>query len=213
MLARAVASESRANFLALTSATLESKWFGESAKLIQAAFELARGELEPCIVFFDEIDGLGRSRTEQDQSSVYSFKCELLRNMDEISGATAVSVVACTNCPDALDPALKRRFPCVLRVDKPTLEERRSILRVLDPEGDPAVLARVAEASEGKTGAELTTMHRAACHNRLWARKRRDGTPWLEEALARQVVRDGRHLLSHLPRLTVSDWAVVGGKP
>ena len=109
MLARALASESGVPFVALTSATLESRWYGDTPKLLASAFRLARDEWQPCILFMDEIDGMGRKRSDLDQACVYSFKTELLRNMDGVQDA-AVVVLACTNCPDSLDPALRRRF-------------------------------------------------------------------------------------------------------
>ena len=96
MLARALASESNVNFLSLSSATLQNKYWGESSKLVQAAFELARTELQPCIIFFDELDGLGRTRTESDQACDYQFKTELLRNMDGIDAQHRdAALVAC----------------------------------------------------------------------------------------------------------------------
>lgn len=136
MLVRALATDSGVPLLSMHSAVLESKWFGESSKLLSAAFYVARAELAPCIVFFDEIDGFGRARSDSDQSCVYSFKCELLRHMDGIdcaasSAHSAVVVIACTNCVRSLDSALRRRFTKTIEVGRPSEVERFDILRKL----------------------------------------------------------------------------------
>jgi transitional endoplasmic reticulum ATPase len=185
MLARALASESGVNFLALSSATLESKWWGESAKLVQAAFEMARTELQPCIIFFDEIDGIGRSRSEQDQACVYSFKTELLRNLDGVDGEhanSALMVLACTNCVNALDPALRRRRPRVIHVGRPSESARYDILRKLTKEefGDQHevimeknkeqridILKTVSSLAHNYTGSDLTALYSDASTLRL----------------------------------------------
>ena len=86
MLARAAARAGGAALLALSAAALESKWWGESPKLLEAAFRVARDELAPCVLFLDEVDGLGRARSEADQACVYSLKCELLRQLDALGG-------------------------------------------------------------------------------------------------------------------------------
>ena len=185
MLARALASECKVNFLSLSSATLESKWWGESAKLVQAAFDLARGELQPCIIFFDEIDGMGKARSDGDQACVYSFKTELLRNMDGIDKEhreCAVQVIACTNCLRTLDPALRRRLPLTIEVPKPDAAARHSILRKLTKEerrGGQEVVGKgsharkvstlklVADLTDGLTGSDLTALYSDASSVRL----------------------------------------------
>jgi SpoVK/Ycf46/Vps4 family AAA+-type ATPase len=174
MLARALASEARVPLLALHAAALESKWYGDSAKLIAAAFRLAREELAPCIVFFDEVDGLGRARSERDESCVYSLKCEMLRNMDgvDVDAASPVLVLACTNNVEALDPALRRRFGRTILVDRPTAQGRYDILRRLlrrEAAYDVAVAKRVARAAVGMTGSDLESLYAEASAARLAA--------------------------------------------
>ena len=206
LLARACARESGANFLPLHSAALESKWWGESPKLLQAAFRLARTTLAPCIVFFDEIDGLGRRRTEQDQSCVYSFKCELLRNIDGLDkdADAPVAVLACTNCPERLDPALRRRFASTVVVPLPSRDERRAILAVLtrgdDADVDPAALDRVADATQGRSGADLAALHAEACARRLWR------VCASEEDV--RAMNDGAELVRRMPALALADWGI-----
>ena len=201
LLARALASESGVPFLALTASALESKWYGDSSKLVQGAFRLARRELAPCIVFFDELDGLGRARSEADQSCVYALKTELLRNLDGADDErdAPVVVLACTNCPRALDPALRRRFPRQVRVDKPDELGRLDILRVLtrDEPADAGVLATVAKETPGRTGSDLAAIFADASAARF-------DPAGLEAALAAGM--DGEQLLAHAGPLSLAHW-------
>ena len=165
VLARACAYESNANFLPVDASAIENKWYGETPKLLKAIFDLARTDLAPCIVFLDEIDSMGRRRTERDQGHEYSLKCELLRHMDAVSCSESsvsgggvprtdgsppgsgrpVVVIGCTNTPQSLDEALSRRFPMRVRVGLPSREERVRILRSL-----------VSSAQDGSSGARPT---------------------------------------------------------
>ena len=168
MLARAVAAESGVPIITLHSAALESKWWGDSPKLLQSVFKQARTRFAPCIIFMDEIDGLGRARSEGDQSCVYSFKCELLRNMDSIQSDPVV-VIACTNCPRSIDPALLRRFQRKVEVSSPSLTERMSILKIImsHEHVDSVRPETIAEQTEAFTGADLSSLYEAACSSRL----------------------------------------------
>lgn len=208
MLARAVAAEGGVPFLALHSAGLESKWWGESPKLLQAAFTLARTELAPCIVFFDEIDGLGRRRTEADQSCVYSFKCELLRHMDGIQDVSdsPVLVLACTNCAESLDPALRRRFGRAVRVARPDEDERVDILRKLtrgEARTSQRLLRRVARAAEGLTGADLAVLYAEASTKRMESIA-------IEHEVSNGIIADGSDLVRRLGSLDWTHWAASG---
>ena len=208
LFAKACARESGANFMSLHSAALESKWWGESPKLLQAAFRMARTTLSPCIIFFDEIDGLGRNRSEQDQSCVYSFKCELLRNMDGIDKDvdSPVVVLGCTNCPKSLDPALLRRFTRHLSVPLPNRKERRDILSVVckrETDLDEALLGRVAENTEGFTGADLASLYNEACNHRWWTT-----TADVDEDLGH--IKDGGDFLKRMGALTETHWTHSG---
>ena len=175
MIARALAGEAGVPLLALHAAALESKWYGESPKLLQAAIALARDELAPCLIFFDEIDGLGRARREGDAACVYALKCELLRNLDALGDAPVV-VLACTNCPHALDAALRRRFESSVRIDLPTASERLAILRVAtatEARAPEDALRRVAVATGGYSGAGLVALVKRASALRLERNQRR----------------------------------------
>lgn len=178
MLARAAAHEARVPLITLHSAALESKWFGETPKLLNAVFTEARTRYAPCLIFMDEIDGLGRARSEQDQSCVYSFKCELLRNMDTLDGGAPVVVLACTNHVHALDPALRRRFQRTLHIGAPQEAERASILRALLKDETSSKKGSVADAlarrTPGMTGADLTSLYEAASALRMHAATEED---------------------------------------
>ena len=218
MLARAVASEANANFMSLSSSTLESKWFGESSKIVREAFRMARTELQPCIIFFDEIDGVGRRRNEADQSCTYSLKTELLKNLDGEAGedsSSAVMVLACTNCESSLDPALRRRLPKVLHVDKPDLEARVDILVKMTFEEATSVTPRkgkkiptvrlVAELTEGFTGSDLSALYSEASSLRYHSAD-------VERILKKREVKDGRSVMAMLGPLSLSHWKAALSK-
>lgn len=206
MLARAIASECNVPFLALTSASLESKWMGESPKLIEAAFKLAREELAPCIVFLDEIDGVGKTRSEMDQSCTYNFKTELLRCIDGVDGASQtapVMLLACTNCPKSLDPALRRRFPRQIAVDRPNLVERLAILKTLtkqDSTTSVKTLRAVAAKTDGKTGSDLAALYSDASAKRWSAAS-------LQTAL--KTATTGDDVLQSVGPLTLKHWTTA----
>ena len=168
MLARAVASESGVPMITLHSAALESKWWGESPKLLEAVFKEACVRYAPCIIFIDELDGLGRARSENDQSCVYSFKCELLRNIDSIQGEP-VMLIACTNFPKTLDAALLRRFHRKVEIPCPDIDGRRAILKIVfhQEHSESVSTEEVANLTEQFSGAELSNLYEAACSARM----------------------------------------------
>ena len=207
MMVRSIAAEAKVPMLTLTSAGLESKWFGETPKMLQSAFQHAKRDLAPCIIFFDELDGLGRTRTEQDHACVYSLKCELLRNMDAVVGAPVLAV-ACTNCPGPLDPALRRRFSRVLHVPKPSEADLPPILRLLlkdETTMDEGVINAVAEGTDGMTGADLTALFSRASECRVMEGGSLD-------ALLLRFSTDGCGLLRHLGPITQQHWESALGR-
>ncbi len=131
MLARAIAAEANVPFISLSLSSLENKFFGESSKLLHATFSLAH-KIQPCVLFFDEIDGMIRTRSEQDQSCVYGFKTEFLTHMDGVKkkDTDAVIVIGCTNCENKLDPAVRRRLPRQYKIDLPSEDEILEIFKL-----------------------------------------------------------------------------------
>ena len=201
MLAKAIAREANASFFNVTLATIEDKYLGESPKIVRALFALAE-EQAPCVLFFDEIDGLMRARRDDDHSSVYGLKTEMLQNLDSLQGA--VVVIACTNALHSLDPALRRRLPDVFHIDRPDESQRLDILRRLtrdEAAGDEATLRRVARVCRGQTGCDLKNRFRKACASRL---DRHLPTVDLSRA------KNGKEVLKGLPALTDADWRMPG---
>jgi SpoVK/Ycf46/Vps4 family AAA+-type ATPase len=172
MLARAIAAEAGCPFVALSLSSLENKWFGETSKLLGATFSLAR-KLQPCVLFFDEIDGMIRTRGDNDMSAVYGFKTEFLSHMDGIqtNQQDAFIVIACTNCEKSLDPAIRRRLPQKYKIDYPDRNELKSILKVhLIKSGlkQEAIDAFAETIRDGATGSDIHELVKAT-----WASQRK----------------------------------------
>lgn len=196
LLARAAARESGAAFIAPTLAQLEAKYYGETAKILQATFAVARRRA-PSVIFFDEIDGMMRTRTS-DEGCTYGLKTEMLRMLDTLKPDEPVMVVACTNSASVLDPALKRRLSVVVSVNLPTPSERADILRICAGEDalPPTAVSTVVGLTEGFSGSDLHTVYRTASSLRL---RRTLGTE--KENVER--------LLETTKPLTMSDWTTA----
>jgi len=203
MLARALAAESKAHFMNVTLSTLEDKYLGESPKIVRAVFRTA-AERAPCILFFDEIDGLMRRRREDDHSAVYGMKTEFLQHLEALDGA--VVVIGCTNALEALDPALRRRLPDVYHIGLPTHAQRVDILRRITHRESPppaeATLRAVAAASDGCSGSDLRETYKRACARRLRRHLPR---------VRLDAARSGSDVLHGLPPLNVDDWQAQAG--
>lgn len=173
MLAKAIAAEAGRPFVSLSLASLESKWYGETSKLLQACFSYAR-RMQPCVLFFDEIDGMMRARDGQnDHSSVYGMKTEFLHHMDGMQTRTddTFVVIACTNNAEILDPAVKRRLPQVYRIEPPSCAEIVDILRIClrgSRLTDRQIKLVGRRLKTGCTGADLHELTKAA-----WSERRR----------------------------------------
>lgn len=170
MIARAIAAEANVPFISLGLSSLEDKYWGESSKLIRATFSLSR-KIQPCILFFDEIDGMMRRRSEFDQSSTYGFKTEFLTQMDGMSSTAndAVFVIGTTNNLQSLDDAIKRRMPKYFKVDLPNEAERIQILKLKmsDEVLDDNVLKWVGQVALQFSGSDLSELIRRAASFRL----------------------------------------------
>jgi len=129
MLAQALARESRAAFINVRASSLQNKWFGETNKIVAALFSLAR-KLEPTIIFIDEVDALLGARGGNEQDFVTAYKTEFMSHWEGMTTdrSARVVVMAATNRPDALDDAVKRRFPDRFEVSLPDARGRLEIL-------------------------------------------------------------------------------------
>ncbi|MEJ2779302.1 CDC48 family AAA ATPase [Stygiolobus sp. RP850M] len=167
MLAKAVATESGANFIAVRGPEVLSKWVGESEKAIREIFRKAR-QAAPTVIFFDEIDAIAPMRGLSVDSGVTErIVNQLLAEMDGIEKLENVVVIAATNRPDILDPALLRpgRFDRLIYVPPPDKKARLEILKVHTknvPLAEDVTLEEIAEKTEGYTGADLSALVREA---------------------------------------------------
>ncbi|GMK56234.1 hypothetical protein CspeluHIS016_0300740 [Cutaneotrichosporon spelunceum] len=161
MTAKALATESGLNFLAVKGPELLNKYVGESERAVREIFRKARAAA-PSIIFFDEIDALGANRDGAD--GVHGgVLTSLLNEMDGVEALSGVTVVAATNRPDVLDPALTRpgRLDRILYVGAPDAQTRRDIfaLRFRSMAIEPGVdLDELARITEGCSGAEVASI-------------------------------------------------------
>jgi len=166
LLARAVANECKVNFINVKGPEIMSKWVGESEKAIRQIFKKAK-QVAPAIVFLDELDAVAPRRGMSNESNVTERVVnQLLTSMDGFESLGRVTVVAATNRPDIVDPALLRpgRFDRLALVPVPDAEARRSILRI-NTKAMPLVgvdLESVVARTEGYVGADLEALCREA---------------------------------------------------
>ena len=167
MLAKAVATESGANFIAVRGPEVLSKWVGESERAIREIFRKAR-MYAPSVIFIDEIDAIAPIRGASYDSGVTErIVNQLLAEMDGIENLENVAVIAATNRPDILDPALLRpgRFEKLIYVPPPDKKARIEILKVHTKNiviAEDVSLEDIAERTEGYTGADLAALVREA---------------------------------------------------
>ena len=152
MLAKAVATESEANFISVKGPELLSKWIGESERGVREIFRRAR-QAAPCVVFFDEIDSIAPIRgMEGVNAGTERMVSQLLTEMDGIQELNGVVIIAATNRLDMIDSALLRpgRFDKIVFVPKPDISTRLKILEIYakeKPLTSDVNLQRIAEAN------------------------------------------------------------------
>ncbi|MDE1860695.1 MAG: CDC48 family AAA ATPase [Candidatus Micrarchaeota archaeon] len=167
MLAKAVATEREANFISIKGPEVLSKYVGESEKTVREIFRKAR-LAAPCIIFIDEIDSISHARGEMEDSHVSERVVDtLLTEMDGLKELKNVVVLAATNRPEDIDPALLRpgRFDKIVEIPMPDENARFRIFQIhtkgmpLDKDVD---LEELAVATENYTGAEIENVCREA---------------------------------------------------
>ncbi|MDP3065954.1 MAG: proteasome-activating nucleotidase [Methanobacteriaceae archaeon] len=162
LLAKAVAHETNATFIKIVASEFVRKYIGEGARLVRGVFELAK-EKSPSIIFIDEIDAIAAKRLKSSTSGdreVQRTLMQLLAEMDGFEARGDVGLVAATNRPDILDPALLRpgRFDRFIEVPVPNEDGRREILKIhtknmtLEEDVD---IDLVAALTEGASGADV----------------------------------------------------------
>ncbi|MEM4472603.1 MAG: CDC48 family AAA ATPase [Archaeoglobaceae archaeon] len=167
LLAKAVANESNANFISVKGPELLSKWVGESEKHVRDMFRKAR-QVAPCIIFFDEIDSLAPRRGALGDTHVTErVVSQLLTEIDGLEELRDVVVIAATNRPDLIDPALLRpgRIERHIYIPPPDKEARKEIFRIHlrgKPLAEDVNLDELAEKTEGYSGADIEAVCREA---------------------------------------------------
>ena len=160
MLAKAVANESNSNFISIKGPEFMSKFVGESEKAVRETFRKAR-QAAPCVIFFDEIESIVPIRSNQNSSTgTERIVSQLLTEIDGLEELTGVLVIAATNRPDIIDPALLRpgRFDKKIEIGLPTYDDILSILKVSlkNKSVDESVkLELIAQRLTSKSGADI----------------------------------------------------------
>ncbi|NOR47509.1 MAG: CDC48 family AAA ATPase [Methanosarcinaceae archaeon] len=168
LVAQAVANESNANFISIKGPQMLSKWVGESEKAIRETFKKAR-QVSPCIIFFDEIDSIApmRSATSEDGKVSERVVNQLLTELDGLEPLKEIVVIAATNRPDIIDPALLRsgRFDRLVLVGPPVRQGRIKIFKIHTkgiPLADDVNIETLADMTEGYVGADVESVCREA---------------------------------------------------
>lgn len=173
LLAKAVATESEANFVSVRGPELLSKWVGESERGIREIFRRAR-QASPCVVFFDEIDSIAPIRGAGAETAVTErVVSQLLTELDGMENMHGVIVLAATNRADMIDPALLRpgRFDKIIQIPMPDKDSRRQILEITAKvipavsdknELDYVNLDKISEMTDGMSGADVAAIANTA---------------------------------------------------
>ena len=172
LMAKAVATESEANFVSVRGPELLSKWVGESERGIREIFKRAR-QSAPCVIFFDEIDSIAPIRGGGTETAVTErVVSQLLTELDGMENMRGVIVLAATNRADMIDPALLRpgRFDKIIQIPMPDKESRLQILKInsediplADQNGPEKIdYDKLAEMTDGLSGADVAAISNTA---------------------------------------------------
>ena len=170
LLAKAVATQSEANFVSVRGPELLSKWVGESERGIREIFKRAR-QSAPCVVFFDEIDSIAPIRGAGGETAVTErVVSQLLTELDGMENMHGVVVLAATNRADMIDPALLRpgRFDKIIQIPLPDKESRKSVIEIhakdipLADGADKVDFDKIAELTDGLSSADVASIANTA---------------------------------------------------
>jgi len=173
LLAKAVATQSEANFVSVRGPELLSKWVGESERGIREIFRRAR-QASPCVIFFDEIDSIAPIRGAGGETAVTErVVSQLLTELDGMENMHGVIVLAATNRADMIDPALLRpgRFDKIIQIPMPDRESRKKIIEInskdipaVTDKNDPEHIDfdKLAEVTDGMSGADVAAIANTA---------------------------------------------------
>lgn len=167
LLAKAAAIESNYLLFNISASSIMSKWVGESEKLMRTLFVLAR-QLQPSIIFFDEVDSILSSRKEGEHDTSRRLKTEFLTQVDGAGShkEDRILVMCATNRPQDIDEAVLRRLPLHIHVRNPSFQNRKKLLSSLLSDERHSLgshdIANVARATEGYSACDLTHLARQA---------------------------------------------------
>ncbi|KAJ3398509.1 hypothetical protein HDU80_008853 [Chytriomyces hyalinus] len=168
MLAKAVASESKANFFSISASTLTSKFVGEGEKLVKTLFAVAR-QVQPSVIFIDEIDSILKERSESEHEASRRLKTEFLLQFDGLStnaDKERLLVMGATNRPQELDEAILRRLVKRIYIPLPEPQTRYSLLEHLLTSQNNSLTAadfqKLVKLTEGYSGSDIAALAREA---------------------------------------------------
>jgi len=170
LLAKAIANECQANFISVKGPELLTMWFGESEANVRELFDKAR-QASPCVIFFDEMDSIAKARGSGGGGASEAGDRvinQILTEIDGVGARKSVFVIGATNRPDILDPAIMRpgRLDQLIYIPLPDYESRLSIFNAnlrKSPVGDDLDLAKLANITDGFSGADITEVCQRAC--------------------------------------------------
>jgi transitional endoplasmic reticulum ATPase len=158
LLAKAVATESEANFISVKGPELVSKWVGESEKAVREIFKKAK-QVAPCVIFFDEFDSIASSRGSSMSGVNDKIVNQLLTEMDGIEELQGVSIIAATNRADLIDEALKRpgRLDSIIEIGMPDAKTREEIFKIHTKNMplEKVDFKELAKETDGLSGAQI----------------------------------------------------------
>ena len=168
LMAKALANETGVNFISINGPSLFSKWLGESEKILRETFKRAK-QSSPCILFFDELDGIAPKRGESGENSNITQRVvsQLIIELDSLESYKSVIVLGATNRPDLLDPALIKpgRFEFIFDFKLPAQDERYEILKLCTKNqrlSKDVNLYKLSEETEQFSGAQISSLCRKA---------------------------------------------------
>jgi transitional endoplasmic reticulum ATPase len=182
LVAKAVATESEVNFISIKGPELLSKWVGESERGVREVFRKAR-QASPCIIFFDEIDSIVPPRGKNISNNVTErMVSQILTELDGLDSLKDVVVIAATNRPDMVDPALMRpgRIDRLLYIPNPDKEAREAILNIHTrgmPLAEDVDIDRLSDQMEGYNGADIAATCQAASQTAIHDHLKKYGDP------------------------------------
>ncbi|OKY78140.1 MAG: ATPase of the AAA+ class CDC48 family [Candidatus Methanohalarchaeum thermophilum] len=202
LMAKAIANESEANFISVKGPELLSKWVGESEKAVRETFRKAK-QSSPTIIFFDEIDSLAprRGGTTGDSQVTERVISQMLTELDGLEERGEVVVIAATNRPDLIDPALLRqgRLERHIEVGPPDKEARKQIFKIHTegkPLADDVDLEKLADKTEGYVGSDINGI----CKEASMVALREKIKPGMDREEAKEALNDLELTMDHFEK-------------